>query len=105
MTTSEPSQEEPPTSMTSENFSLPPLVSSQNCELSLSSENVRKDLEKNKINERQSHVLAKGEVEMRKKSVHSEKKHQIPSEIDQALNSTVKDKVSNDEIIEKKTRE
>ena len=82
--------------------SLPPLVSSHNCELSLSSENVRKDLEKNKNNERQSPVLAKGEVEMRKKSVHSDKNAQIPSKIDQALNSTVKDKVSNDEIIEKK---
>ena len=42
---------------------------------------------------------------MRKKSMHYEKKNQILSEIDQALNSTVKDKVSNDEIIEKKTRE
>ena len=39
---------------------------------------------------------------MRKESVYSEKKTEIPSEIDQALNSTVKDKVSNDEIIEKK---
>ena len=69
MTTSEPLQEEPSTSMTSENLSLnslPPLVSSHNCELSLSSENMRKDLEKNKNNERQSPVLAKGEVEMRK---------------------------------------
>ena len=52
MTTSEPLQEEPSTSMTSENLSLnslPPLVSSHNCALSLSSENVKKYLEKNKI--------------------------------------------------------
>ena len=34
MTTSGPSQEEPPTGMTSENFSLPPLFSSKICELS-----------------------------------------------------------------------
>ena len=34
--------------------------------------------------------------------MHSDKNAQIPSKIDQALNSTVKDKVSNDEIIEKK---
>ena len=69
MITSEPSQEEPSTSMTSENLSsilCHLLFLLINCELSLSSEYVRKHLEKNKNNERQSPVLTKGEVEMRK---------------------------------------
>ena len=102
MTISETSQKDLTTGMTSENPSFPSLISSQNCELSLSYTTERKELEKNK-NERQSPVLAEGEVDLRKGTVFSEKKIQFPSELDQSLKSTVKNKVSNDKFIEKQT--
>ena len=55
---------EPPIYMTTVLSSLPPLISSTLSDLSLSSEDVSKHLVKIKENERQSPVLAKGEVEM-----------------------------------------
>ena len=57
---------ESPIYMTIDNLSLPSLFSSQMSDLSFSCEKVRKQLVKRNILERQSPVLAKGEVEMRK---------------------------------------
>ena len=55
-----------PIYMTTYNLSLPSLFSSQMSDLRFSCENVRKQLVKNDILERQSLVLAKGDVSMRK---------------------------------------
>ena len=52
--------------MTTDNLSLPSLFSSEMSDLSFSCEKVKKQLVKSNILERQSPLLAKGEVEMRK---------------------------------------
>ena len=91
--------------MTTVPLSLPPLISSHMCVLSLSCEHVRKYLEKNHVNERQSPVLAKGEVVLRKE-MHNlfPQSLSCPSENRLTLYSH-NSCVSNDEIITKEHRD
>ena len=68
--------------MISAHSSLPPLISSQMSEPRLSSEVVRKQLEKNDNIERQSPELAKEEVELRENILHSSKISQTLKSLD-----------------------
>lgn len=66
MTMNIPLEKEPPIYMTRELPYLPYLISCKFYDMSLSSEDVSKQLEKNILQEGKSFVLVKGEVDRRK---------------------------------------